>query len=121
MNDVILIVDDDPDFERLLVVRCAAIGVQGIVTRSIWQFENALRDHQPRLICFDSEYPLFHGWALAERIAITSEQRSIPTVMLVASDASPVARNGKLNRSYYIRKSPNFWHCFRPVLEEFIS
>ncbi len=86
-DKVILIVEDDTHFAKLLLAHAKAVGYKGVlVVRGDKVLETALR-YQPAAILLDIVLPAKNGWEVLEELKSNSRLRHIPVHMMSSMEA----------------------------------
>src|SRR5262249_60728564 len=75
---VLLIVEDDRAFARILLDRARATGFKGVVTLKGEAAPPLARKYSPNAITLDIKLPDIDGWTVLDRLKHDSETRHIP-------------------------------------------
>jgi CheY-like chemotaxis protein len=117
----ILIVDDDPDSQEMLVLAFQRIGVSSKVRtvnsgnaavaylKGAAEFSDRMRFPYPSLLITDLKMPHGDGFTLLEQLKSTPQHRVVPTVVMSASsDEDDVKKSYMLGASSYFVKPAEF-------------
>jgi HAMP domain-containing protein/signal transduction histidine kinase/CheY-like chemotaxis protein len=100
---VLLIVEDDPHYARVLVEMAHEKGFKGVVAQRGSSALAMARELKPDAITLDVHLPDFDGWRVLDRLKVDLATRHIPIqVISVDEDAEPMLTQGALG---YLRKS----------------
>jgi len=102
---VVLIVEQDPRFSRLLVEQAKAVGFKTIVTNEGEQALKLAQDLQPDAITLDLRLPDMDGYVLLDRLKHHSQTRHIPVHLISVDD--PWHRNARRGAFAYLKKPAN--------------
>jgi two-component system phosphate regulon response regulator PhoB len=80
----VLIVDDDPDIQRLVSYNLTQAGYQVVAAASGLEALNAAQDQTPDLIVLDIMLPDLDGLEVCRRLRRQEKTRRIPIIMLTA-------------------------------------
>ncbi|MGB0086129.1 MAG: response regulator [Rhodomicrobiaceae bacterium] len=117
MNDVILLVEDNPDDEELAIraLRKNNITNRIVVARDgVEALDLLFGNHEreplkPAVVLMDLKLPKLDGVETLERIRANEETRNLPVVMLTTSDQeSDVVRSYESGVNSYVRKPIEF-------------
>jgi CheY-like chemotaxis protein len=85
-DQVLLIVEDDPAFGRILLDLARERGFKGVVTASGESVPSLVRRYRPHAITLDIRLPDMDGWAVLDRLKHDPETRHIPVHIISATD-----------------------------------
>ncbi len=117
MNDVILLVEDNPDDEALAIRalrKCnianrIVVARDGVEALDLLFGRNGGKPLLPAVVLMDLKLPRLDGIETLERIRASEQTRSLPVVMLTTSDQeSDVLRSYKSGVNSYVRKPIEF-------------
>ena len=80
----ILIIDDEPDFVRVVQLRLETAGYEVLVAFDGTQGVSSAHKEKPDLIILDIMMPAMHGHRVCEALKKSSKTWTIPTVYLTA-------------------------------------
>ena len=80
----ILVVDDDPDVRRLLVLMLGAAGYEVDTAEDAYAALFSLYDTNPDLLLLDLVLPERDGWDVIRIVRATPETRALPIVVMSA-------------------------------------
>jgi two-component system phosphate regulon response regulator PhoB len=84
MNAKILIVEDEPAIQELLVFNVTQAGFLALRAKDAEEAWQQIRDHEPDLILLDWMLPTTSGIVLAKQLRSEAQTREIPIIMLTA-------------------------------------
>ncbi|HEY8100539.1 MAG TPA: HAMP domain-containing protein [Burkholderiaceae bacterium] len=90
-DSLLLIVDDDPVFARLMVDLAHENGFKTLVTPTGEEALNLAQKYQPDAIMLDLILPDMDGWVVADRLKVQPETRDIPVHVISIRDRPGVA------------------------------
>jgi len=113
-DQVILIIEDDVRFSRVMVDVARANGFKGIAATSGDEALKLAQRFQPDGITLDLELPVTHGWLVLDRLKHDPVTRHIPVYVVTAHDE----RDFSLNRGAigYLKKTTD-WNQLCEVFE----
>ncbi len=85
-DQVLLIVEDDPTFARILLDRARERGFKGIISAQGEPVPNLARQYRPNAITLDLGLPDMDGWALLDRLKHDPDTRHIPVHIISATE-----------------------------------
>jgi PAS domain S-box-containing protein len=101
----VLVVEDDRDQAELCADICAQAGLNVMTAATGGQAYRKARDLEPALIVLDLALPDTDGWDICRRLKRDERTRSIPIVILTASnDPDSVKRATQVGCAGYLRK-----------------
>ncbi len=77
-DQVLLIIEDDTNFVRVLLDRARAMGFKGLVAQSGDAALSLVRHYRPHAITLDLHLPQSEGWSVLERLKNDPRTRHIP-------------------------------------------
>jgi len=106
-DESVLIVEDDPNFARILLETARDSGFKGVVTLQGSAAVVLAREFQPRAVLLDLTLPDIEGWAVLDQLKRDADTRHIPVHILSGKDAHDRAlRQGA------------FSHLVKPIARE---
>jgi len=85
-DQVLLIVEDDPTFARILLDRARETGFKGIVTIRGEEAVLLARKYTPNAITLDIRMPDVDGWTVLDRLKHSPETRHIPVQIISVTE-----------------------------------
>ncbi|NOT53596.1 MAG: response regulator [Deltaproteobacteria bacterium] len=83
---VLLIIEDDANFARILLERAKQVGFKGLVALEGMQGLTFAQQFKPAAITLDLNLPDVNGWVVLDRLKVDSTTRHIP-VHIISADA----------------------------------
>lgn len=107
---LVLIIDDEPAFRRLLGGRLAKLGYEVIYANDGNEGRETARRLQPDLILLDYRMPVMDGMAAASLMKKEAPTKDIPIMMLTNEDLSLEAQEAlrAVGVSAYVQKGADF-------------
>ena len=106
MNELVLIVEDEPDFAALLDLWIGQSGYRTVAATSGREAMQQFHEQRPDLVVLDVSVPGLDGWQVLERIREVSR---IPVLMVTArSSETDKVRGLRLGADDYITKPVGF-------------
>ncbi len=90
-DKVILIIEDDPNFAKILLNRCHEKNFKGLISASGEEGLTLAEKHRPEAVILDIRLPGMDGWAVLDRLKANPDTRHIPVHLMSAENASPDA------------------------------
>jgi len=85
MNKVILVIDDDQDFQMILKI---SLHKSGFIVRSLFDgriAEDVVEGPTPDVILLDVDLPMANGVEVCKRLKANAATRNIPVIMVSAN------------------------------------
>ncbi|HZT42600.1 MAG TPA: response regulator, partial [Chthonomonadaceae bacterium] len=101
-DQVLLIVEDDPNFAQILLDRAREKGFKGVVAARGEAVPTLVRQYHPHAITLDIRLPDTDGWTVLDRLKHDPESRHIPVHII--SVAEERQRGLKLGAIAYLNK-----------------
>ncbi len=102
-DKVLLIVEDDPNYARILLEMAHEKGFKGIVAQSGSAAIPLVREYKPTAVTLDIRLPDTNGWKILDRLKTDLATRHIPIhIISVDEDTAPTRLDGALG---YVTKS----------------
>jgi signal transduction histidine kinase/CheY-like chemotaxis protein/HAMP domain-containing protein len=95
-DQVVLIVEHDERFARVLLEKAHAAGMKGIVADDANTALTLVRKFTPRAITLDLQLPDMHGLDVLERLQSDPTTRDIPVHVISVEDKSTLAEPGRI-------------------------
>src|SRR4029078_5425902 len=100
---VLLIVEDDPNYARILLEMAHEKGFKGIVTQRGTEALALVRELKPNAITLDVHLPDLDGWRVLDGLKIDLATRHIPVhIITMDEDSEPTRLSGAVG---FIRKN----------------
>ena len=119
-DNLVVIVDDDPDMVQILSRRFTALGCRVIGTDRALEAMNAIAEITPAMVCLDVHMPGGNGWSVREFMASNERLRDVPVVVLTGCRDEHTIRRCHETMSYYVEKNANVWQRIEPLAKELI-
>lgn len=117
----VLIVDDDPDTQRILRTFLERLRIRSDAARDGQQAFEMLTSYKYQLVITDIQMPVMDGLSLIRKIRANSEYADLPVIALTASVMSDEVEDYlKLGFSSVIAK-PFVWGYVRGVIREYLK
>jgi DNA-binding response OmpR family regulator len=114
----ILIIDDEPDFVRVVQVRLEVAGYEVLVAFDGMQGVSFAHKEKPDLIILDIMMPAMHGHRVCEALKKSSKTWTIPIIYLTAKGSKEDEELAyKLGAEYFLTK-PYDPHNLLEVIEK---
>ena len=84
MDGTILIVDDEPDVQKLIAINLQHAGYRALRAASVSEAETLIRESLPNLVLLDWLLPEVPGMTFARRLRSDQRTMDIPIIMLTA-------------------------------------
>ena len=100
-NDrVILVVEDDPKFAKILYGKCHAKGFKCLVAPSGEAGLELAREHLPKAMILDLHLPGLDGWSVLDELKLDTRTRHIPVhIMSVEEPSGETRRRGAVGHA----------------------
>jgi hypothetical protein len=96
-DKVLLIVEDDPAYARILLDMAHEKGFKGVVAQRGTTALAMVRDFKPAAVTLDLHLPDVDGWRILDRLKVDLATRHIPVhIISVEQDANPTLTQGAL-------------------------
>lgn len=82
----ILVVDDEPDVQRLVKFRLESEGYVVSIGKNGWEALDAIRERRPNLVIADLSMPHLDGFGLLRRLRADPTTAALPVLLLTARD-----------------------------------
>jgi HAMP domain-containing protein/signal transduction histidine kinase/CheY-like chemotaxis protein len=104
-DKVLLIIEDDANYARILMEMARAKGFKAVVAQRGASALTLVRDLKPAAVTLDLHLPDVDGWRVLDRLKLDLATRHIPVhIISVEEDAAPTLSQGALG---FITKSQN--------------
>jgi signal transduction histidine kinase/HAMP domain-containing protein/DNA-binding response OmpR family regulator len=120
-DKVLLIVEDDPAYARVLLDLAHENGFKGVVAQRGTTALAMVRDFKPAAVTLDLHLPDVDGWRILDRLKVDLATRHIPVhIISVEEDSAPMLSQGALG---FVTKTENRQHLQRAFdeLNQFID
>ncbi len=119
----VLIVEDDPDIQRLLKTTLAYNGYRVLTAPNGYEGLQAIQQERPELVIADIMMPRMDGFGLINRLRLNPDTRELPVVIITATYVAPEDREFAQNigATRFIQKPidlEEFLQVIRDVLEQ---
>jgi HAMP domain-containing protein/CheY-like chemotaxis protein/signal transduction histidine kinase len=102
-DKVLLIIEDDPNYARVLLETAQAQGFKGVVVQRGAAAIALARDLKPSAVTLDLHLPDLDGWRVLDRLKVDLATRHIPVqIITIDADAKPALSQGAVG---YVTKS----------------
>ncbi|MCI5137841.1 MAG: response regulator, partial [Candidatus Electrothrix sp. AR1] len=91
-DNVVLVIEDDPNFASLLVRQCRETGLKCLVALTGEEGLRLAGEHLPLAVILDLKLPGISGWKVLEILKEQTETRHIPVHIMSAADVGLDAR-----------------------------
>jgi signal transduction histidine kinase/DNA-binding response OmpR family regulator/HAMP domain-containing protein len=120
-DQVLLIIEDDPNYARVLLAMAHEKGFKGVVSQRGANAIHMVRELKPDAVTLDLHLPDLSGWQVLHRLKVDLTIRHIPVhIVSIEQDPSPTLSQGALG---FITKSDtreSLQHAFEN-LRQFVS
>jgi DNA-binding response OmpR family regulator len=122
----VLIVEDDPDIQRLLKTTLSFNGYRVLTAPNGYEGLKAIEQERPALVIADIMMPKMDGFGLVNRLRIHPDTRELPVVIITATYVAPEDQEFAQNigATRFIQKPidlEHFLEVIRDVLEQGVS
>jgi len=83
-DQIIVVVEDDPKFAKILIDQCHKKGFKGLAAETGEAGIQLIIDHQPSAVILDIKLPGMDGWAVLDELKKNPKTRHIPVHMMSA-------------------------------------
>src|SRR5262249_41685384 len=96
-DQLVLIIEDDPNYARVLLEMAHENGFKGIIVQRGAAALALVRDLKPTAVTLDLHLPDLNGWRVLERLKVDLATRHIPVhIISVEEDTEPALSQGAL-------------------------
>lgn len=92
-DDIVLIIEDDPNFAKILISLCNQKGFKCIATVSGEEGIEFMNTYKPKAVLLDINLPGIDGWEVLERLKSNAGTRHIPVHIISADEKNIDALN----------------------------
>jgi CheY-like chemotaxis protein len=92
-DDILLIVENDLSFAKVLLEAAREQGFKGLVSGSASAALSMIKEHQPTVITLDIFLPDMQGWRILDRLKADLSTRHIPVCVVSTDDSRDRALN----------------------------
>lgn len=89
MKNVVMIIDDDADYQRIMSKKLSKEGYSCICAYSVDEALNYMKTHNPEMILLDIDFPTEHGIDFLLRIhEVISKEDDLPRIIVVSHSSN---------------------------------
>jgi hypothetical protein len=115
-DKVLLIIEDDANYARVLLEMAHEKGFKGVVAQRGSTALTMVRDLKPTAVTLDLHLPDLDGWRVLDRLKVDLATRHIPVhIISVEQDASPALSQGALGFVTKSESRESLQHAFEQL------